>query len=117
MVNKLRKNGIPLERRQRGHVAGRANTLWTQGEVEYLIRRRAEGATMDEIGIQLGRTPNAINGMISKLRSEDVPVAMLGQGVRRLWNADALKAVFLQDPESSIIELNTVQTTEKEIAK
>lgn len=104
MVNKLRKNGIPLERRRKGHVAGRVNKLWTQGEVEYLVRRRREKATVDEIAVEIDRTWNSVNAMIQKLRNEHVPVAMLGNGVRRLWNADALKAVAMQDSDLHLIK-------------
>lgn len=107
MVVKLRKNGVPLERRKRGHVAGRSNKLWTQGEVEYLIRRRSELATCDSIATELGRTWSAVNAMIGELRKQQVPVAMLGHGVRRLWNAEELKAVAIQDPSSNIIELDS----------
>lgn len=110
MVNRLRKNGIPLERRTKGHVAGRVNKPWTQGEVEYLVRRRAEMATSDEIATELRRTHQAISGMIAKLRSENVPVAMRGNGVRRLWNADSLKAVSLQSPEANVIELDATHS-------
>lgn len=111
MVNKLRKNGVPLVRRKRGHVAGRSNRLWTQGEVEYLIRRRNEKATSEEIAVELGRTWNAVGAMILNLRQQDVPVGMLGSGVRKLWNADALKAVAIQSPESNIIELDQMRRT------
>jgi biotin operon repressor len=104
MVNKLRKNGIPLERRTKGNFAGRLWKLWTQGEVEYLVRRRAEKATTEEIAVELGRTVNGVFGMISKLRRENVPIAMRGCGVRRLWNADDLKGVALQAPEILMIE-------------
>lgn len=110
MVNKLRKNGIPLERRRKGHWAGRSNKPWTQGEVEYLIRRRSEKATAEEIGEELGRTPNAVSGMIHNLRSQNVPVAMLGCGVRRLWNPDALKAVAMQSPDMKVIEMDALRT-------
>lgn len=109
MVGRLRKNGIPLKRRIRGHIAGRANQSWTQGEVEYLLRRRIEKATCEEIGEELGRTWSAINAMIQKLRSENVPVAMRGNGVRRLWNVHDLKAVAVQAPESEVIELNAAK--------
>jgi len=106
MVGKLRSNGVPLERRTKGHVAGRSNKSWTQGEVEYLIRRREEKATCEEIGIELGRTWNAVNAMIGNLRKEHVPVAMRGHGVRRLWNVDSLKAVAIQSGDCKIIEMN-----------
>jgi biotin operon repressor len=109
MIQKLRKNGIPMQRRHGGHVAGRSYRSWTQGEVEYLIRRREEKATCEEIGVELGRTPNAVHGMIQKLRQEQVPVAMRGNGVRRLWNADELKAVAVQSPDDHIIELDMPQ--------
>lgn len=106
MVQRMRKNGIPLERRRRGHIAGRSNKLWTQGEVEFLVRRRMEKATSEEIAMEIGRTWNAVSAMITKLRNESVPIAMRGQGVRRLWNAEALKAVTVQAPEANVIELN-----------
>lgn len=95
MVSKMRKNGIPLTRRRRGHPAGRSNTLWTQGEVEYLIRRRIERATADEIAVELGRNFSAIHGMVQKLQAELVQVPMYGNGMRRLWDANALRATFL----------------------
>ena len=94
-IQRMRKNGIPLSHRRNGHVAGRKNNNWTQGEVEYLLRRRNEKATSEEIGAELGRSPNSIDAMIQKLRKEDVNVAMRGNGVRRLWDAEALKAVNL----------------------
>lgn len=106
MVQRMRKNGIPLERRRRGHVAGRSNKLWTQGEVEFLVRRRMEKATSEEIAMELGRTWNAVSAMITKLRHESVPIAMRGCGVRRLWNAESLKAITVQAPEANVIELN-----------
>jgi len=105
MVQKLRKSGIPLERRERGNIAGKSYKPWTAGEVEYLIRRRSEKATSVEIAVELQRTGNAVDAMIAKLRKENVPVAMRGQGVRKLWNPDALKGVAMQDPESKTIEL------------
>lgn len=105
MVLRLRANGIPLERRDKGNFAGKSYEPWTQGDVEYLLRKRAEKATADEIAAELGRTTNAVHGMIAKLRSEKVPVAMRGHGVRRLWNADALKALSVATPESNVIEM------------
>jgi len=91
-IQRLRKEGVPLERRTRGHISGRHNRPWTQAEVEYLIRRRSERATYEEVGNDLGRTYNAVCGMINKLRKENVPVVMMGSGVRRLWDVESLKA-------------------------
>ena len=90
-VQRMRKDGIPLARRRKGHVANKSNNCWTQGEVEYLLRRRNEKATSNDIAIELERTPNAVDAMIQKLRKENVKVAMRGNGVRRLWNAESLK--------------------------
>lgn len=95
-VQRLRTNGIPLKRRDKGHRNGIKNTLWTQGEIEYLLRKRNEKATSEEIGIQLGRSANAVDAMIAKLRKEEVDIKMRGNGVRKLWDAEALKAVSLQ---------------------
>lgn len=102
MVVRLRKNGIPLARRTKGHVAGRSNKPWTQAEVEYLMRRRNEKATAEEIGNDLGRTPNAVHGMIQNLVHEGVSIAMQGQGVRKLWDANLLKSTMV---ESNIIPI------------
>lgn len=96
-IQRMRKNGIPLARRRNGHTTGRKNNNWTQGEVEYLLRRRNEKATSEEIGAELGRSANAVDGMIQKLRKEDVNVAMRGNGVRRLWDAESLKAVCIHN--------------------
>lgn len=106
MVQRLRKEGIPLARRRRGHVAGRANKPWSQGEVEFLIRRRSEKATLEDIGVALGRSWNAVGAMVQTLRKEGVPIAMLGNGVRRLWDANALIGLATQSSESKIIELD-----------
>lgn len=95
-IQRLRTNGIPMKRRDRGHPEGMVNRLWTQGDVEYLLRRRNEKATSEEIGIELSRTPNAVDAMIGKLRKEEVDIKMRGQGVRKLWDAESLKAVSLK---------------------
>lgn len=94
-VQRLRNEGIPLPRRNNGHKAGRRNKLWTQSEVEFLIRRRNENATAEQIAIELDRSFLAVQGMIQKLRKEEVEVKRLGQGSRRLWDAGKLKATVL----------------------
>lgn len=91
MAFKLRQNGIPLTYHRKGHVAGRRNMLWSQSEVEYLIKRRKDKATAEEIATELNRTFMGVQGMIAKLKSEKVHVGMLGCGKRRLWNADVLR--------------------------
>lgn len=90
MVVRLRRNGIPLARRAKGHIAGRANKPWTQEEVEYLIRRREESETTEQIAVSLDRSWNAVQAMIQTLRREKVKIKMLGCGVRRLWSVDRL---------------------------
>lgn len=94
-VVRLRADGIPLPRRTKGHVAGRRNSNWTQSEVEFLIRRRQEKATAEQIALELGRTFGAIQGMVQKLRKENVGIPMFGSGVRRLWDANALRAAIV----------------------
>lgn len=96
-VQKLRMNGIPLKRRDAGHRNGIKNTLWTQGEMEYLLRRRNEKATSEQIAIEIGRTHNAVDAMIGKLRKQNINIAMRGNGVRKLWDAEALKMIFLKE--------------------
>lgn len=95
-IQRLRANGIPLTRRKNGHALGAKNRAWTQGEIEYLLRRRNEKATSEEIAIELDRAPNAIDAMIQKLRKEGVSIAMRGQGVKRLYDVEKLKAVSIQ---------------------
>jgi len=95
MVVKLRRQGVPLARRKKGHVAGRKNASWTQGEVEFLYRRRQESATAETIAMELGRTYHSVNAMILKLRGEGVKVPMLGSGVRKLWDATALQTMAI----------------------
>lgn len=85
MVTRLRNEGVPLKHRTKGNTADRAFNLWSQGEVEYLVRRRQEKATAEEIASELGRTYIAVQGMIQKLRKEGVNVPMRGNGVRRKW--------------------------------
>lgn len=91
LVTRLRSEGIPLPRKTAGHKAGRSNAPWTQEEVEYLVRRRNDRVTAEQIGLELGRSWLAVQGMIALLRKEGVAVPMLGNGVRRKWNPDSLK--------------------------
>lgn len=94
LVLRMRRDGIPLPRRTKGHRAGRAFKLWTQSEVEFLIRRRNEQATAEQIALELDRSFLAVQGMIQKLRIEGVDVRKLGQGKRRLWDAETLKGAI-----------------------
>jgi biotin operon repressor len=106
MVQRLRADGIPMKRRTRGHKRdGRAYKLWTQQEIEYLFRRRLTGASAEEIGVDLGRTASAIQQMIDVLRKGGVPIAMRGQGVRRLWSLEDLKAAAAGRFDPAEIEL------------
>ena len=43
-----------------------------------------------------------ISAMIQNLRKEDVPIAMRGSGVRRLWNPDTLRIALLNSDEESV---------------
>ena len=97
IVQRLRSNGVPLTRRTKGHVSGRSNRYWTQGEVEYLVRRRNENATNETIAIELGRSECAIQAMVANLRTNLVTIPLKGRGMRRLWNPDALKAISLNE--------------------
>ncbi len=109
MVVRLRQNGIPLKRKKGGHAYGqRAGKPWTQGEIEYLVRRRNERATGEEIARELGRTHSAIEGMVQALRRANVPIAMKGNGVRRLWDPDRLRAtlVITKPEDTNIIRLD-----------
>ncbi len=105
-IQRLRKEGIPLERRKKGHVSGRSNQLWTQEEVQYLMRRRSEGGTYEEVSTELGRSFNAICGMVNKLRKENIPIAGEGRGLHRQWDTEALKAFALKLPEHNVVALD-----------
>ena len=95
-VVRMRQQGIKIRKRKSGNKAGRHAQKWTQGEVEYLVRRREEKATNDEISSELGRSWNAIQAMIYKLRHEEkINIPMRGHGVSRLWNAEELRAMYL----------------------
>lgn len=91
LAQRIRREGVPLPKRNQGHIAGRHNKPWTQEEVEYLVRRRNDRANAAEIGKELDRTHAAVAGMIGKLRQEGVNVRMLGHGVRRLWNPASIR--------------------------
>ena len=56
LAGRLRRDGVPLPRRNAGHRAGRRNKLWTQSEVEFLIRRRNERASAEH-RLTLGEWP------------------------------------------------------------
>jgi biotin operon repressor len=90
-IQRMRANGILVPRRKRGHRAGRSNQLWTPEEVEYLVRRRNERASTEEIANELNRTFNAIQGMVERLKAEGVIVRSFGRGKHRLWNAERLR--------------------------
>lgn len=93
-IGRMRQEGIPMPRRNAGHVAGRNNKPWTPQEAEYLIRRREDQVTAEKIADELDRSFLGVQGMIRQLRKEGVPVKMLGNGVRRLWNPEVLKMIL-----------------------
>lgn len=95
MVNRLRKEGVPLKHRTRGHKADRFYKPWSQGEVEYLLRRRGENATDEEIGTELGRSYCGVQAMVKNLRDEGVEIPMRGRGMRRKWCPEQLKATAI----------------------
>ena len=94
VAQRIRRQGVPLPKRSQGHIAGRFNRPWTQEEAEYLVRRRNERASASQIAAELDRTHNGVAGMIARLRGEGVNVRLLGHGVRRLWNAESLRAAI-----------------------
>ena len=98
MSIKLRSSGVPLAYRKAGHKPNRYNKAWSHAEVEFVIRRRREGASSEMIASEIGRSFFGVQGIVQKLRKEGVGVPMLGNGVRRLWDANALKALC-ESPE------------------
>lgn len=96
-VVRLRQQGIPLNRRVAGNIAGKYNALWTQGDIEFLMRRRQENATMEQIAVELNRTFSAVQGMIQRLRIEGAGIKMLGAGRKRLWDVGAIRSMVFMD--------------------
>lgn len=102
MIVRLRQQGIPLKRRTRGRRLGPDNRraqLWTQAEIEYLVTRRRDRATIEEIAAELGRSWSAINAMIYNLRKRNVDVPRFGIGIRRLYDVSGLRVIY-GEPDS-----------------
>lgn len=91
---RLREEGINLPRRRNGHKGGRTNKPWTQEEIEWVIRRRQESATAEQIANELKRSFFGVQGIIHTLRKKGIKVKMLGQGMRRLWSVDSVNAAI-----------------------
>lgn len=97
MVGRLRAQGLPLKRRRKGRKIGdrnRGGKPWTQAEVEYLVTRRRDRATMEEIGAELGRSYAAIAGMIENLRKRGVAVPQFGAGMKALYDVSGLRVAY-----------------------
>ena len=92
---RLRKSGFLVPYKRSGHKAGRTNKPWTQSEVEYLLRRREEGSTSEEIASELDRTFYGILGMLQSLRKHDVNFTNHGQGRRKLWDSEKLQLALV----------------------
>ncbi len=90
-VTRMRNEGVPLPRRTPGNSAGRNYQLWTQEEIEYLVRRRREFVNVENIAVELNRTILAVQGMIQKLRKEGIDLTKYQRGRQRLWSADSLR--------------------------
>lgn len=96
MVVRLRRMGIPLKKRTRGNIAGRLNQLWSQSEIEYLARRRNDGALLEEIASEMGRSFGGVQSMAGKLRNKHgVPIRANGQGRKALYDTEALRALYV----------------------
>ncbi len=76
-IQRMRANGIPLPR-----------------QVEYLVRRRNDRASLEMIANELDRTFYAVQGMVEKLKQDGVLVRQFGQGRRRLWDPERLKSAI-----------------------
>jgi transposase len=95
LVQRLRRNGIALPLRKRGHKAGRRDKSWTQEEIETLARMIGAGASTQEIANELHRTYYGANAMIQKLRNEEgVALPHRSHGRTRLWDAERLQAAI-----------------------
>lgn len=97
-ILRMRQEGVSIPRRNAGHLPEQRDKPWTQSEIEYLVRRRNDRITAEQIGIELGRTFLGIQNMIRVLRKEGVPIQMLGNGTRKQWCAERLKAACAGKP-------------------
>lgn len=92
MVRRLRHYGIEMEKRTRGHRKGDLNSRWTQKDIDWLLKRRQEGATINQMAEELGRTVHSVAGMTLKLRKMGAPVGQHNSGITKLWSVEAIKA-------------------------
>ena len=95
-VRRMRNLGVPLKPRKAGRKGGSSDKPWTSGQIEYLIRRREEKASNEDISIELGRSWMAVQNMIAVLRREGVQIAMRGSGVTRKWSPDDARIIQCQ---------------------
>lgn len=107
LVQRLRKDGIPLPERRRGHKAGRRNCPWTQGEIETLFRMISSGASTRDVANELDRTFYGVQNMILRLRgAEGVPLAARAHGRARLWDAQSLISGIASGSLPQVLEIN-----------
>lgn len=93
-VWRMRAQGVPIPRRTAGTKLGRAYANWTQEEIEFLVRRRRDGATAEQIGVELARSFCAIQAMVQTIRKQGVDIPMFGSGKKRLWSAANLQVAI-----------------------
>ena len=96
-ILRLRQQGVPLDKRRAGNMAGKYAAPWTQSDCEYLMRRRKEGATAEQIATELNRTHSAVQGMVASLRKNGAEIECKGGGRRRLWDVSQLHAMVVMD--------------------
>lgn len=103
MVVRLRSGGIPLKKRQRGHKFGKTNTSWSQADVEYLVKRREAGGTVEEIAVELERSFYGVQALVLKLKQEGVALKKFGSGKSRLWDSTLIRAQLGQEKQRSTV--------------
>ena len=91
LIQRLRKNGVPLPLRKKGHKPDRYNKPWTQEEVETVVRMRNAGSSTSDIADALERSFYGAQGMILRLKNEDIPIKSFGSGMRKLWDPQRLR--------------------------
>jgi biotin operon repressor len=96
-VQRLRKAGIPLKQRTKGHKLGRSDKPWSQAEIAYLASRWQQGATDEDIAVESKRSLFGVRAMKAKLKLEGVGLVLRGGGRRRLWDAETLRATMLAE--------------------
>lgn len=99
-TKRLRKQGVPFPRRKAGHKRGISNRYWTQEDVDYLMRRRMQGISHEQIAKELDKTFLSVQSMTHKIRREGINFALrFASGQKKLWNPK----LFTKEEQNNVV--------------